>query len=63
MTIKQIWIAECDMCGKTERAHPKPGRYNETDYEPPLGWGHGANKDFIICPECRAASGKELKEV
>ena len=28
--IRQVWIAECDLCGHTEKAKTKPGRYNET---------------------------------
>ena len=50
--IRQIWIAECDLCGETEKAKPKSGRYNETDYTLPDGWGYGHNNDFTLCPEC-----------
>ncbi len=52
--LKQIWIAECDLCGKTEKAKAKDGRYNETVYGLPDGWGYGHNKNFIVCPECLA---------
>lgn len=53
--IKQVWIAECDLCGHTEKAKAKSGRYNETDYTLPDGWGVGHNKYFILCPECLAS--------
>ena len=53
--IKQITIAECDLCGKTERAKSISGRDNETAYNLPDGWGYGHNKDFILCPECLSA--------
>ena len=52
--LKQIWIAECDLCGKTENAKRALGKYYETGYTLPDGWGYGHNKNFIICPECLA---------
>ncbi len=52
--IRQIWIAECDLCGHREDAKAVSGRYNETDYTLPNGWGYGHNKDFTLCPECLA---------
>ncbi len=55
--IRQIWIAECDLCGHTEKAKAKSGRYNETDYTLPDGWGYGHNKDFTLCPECLLLRG------
>lgn len=51
---KQTWIVECDLCGKVERAREVEGRYNETVYDLPKGWGHGHNKNFTLCPECLA---------
>ncbi len=53
--LKQITIAECDLCGKTEPAKAVSGRYNETDYTLPDGWGYAHNKDFVLCPECLSA--------
>ena len=50
--LKQITIAECDLCGKIEHAKAVSERYNETDYTLPDGWGYGHNKDFTLCPEC-----------
>ena len=50
--LKQIWIAECDLCGASEPAQAKIGRYNDTDYELPVGWKQGHNKDFCVCPDC-----------
>ena len=50
--LKQIWIVECDLCGATEPAQLKIGRYNETDYELPIGWKRGYNKNVCICPDC-----------
>ena len=38
--LKQIWIAECDLCGKIERAKAVSGQYNETDYTLPDGWSY-----------------------
>ena len=62
--IRQIWITECDLCGKTEKAKPKSGRYNETDYTLPDGWCHGHNQNFFVCPECLARlSGREGENI
>lgn len=55
--IRQVWIAECDLCGHTEKAKAKSGRCNETDYTLPDGWGYGHNKDFTLCPECLSLRG------
>lgn len=60
--LKQIWIAECDLCGATERAKSVLSPYNETVYELPAGWGRGHNKNFCICPECIASKGKSTEE-
>ena len=49
--IKQMYIAVCDLCGKNEPA-TKLSPYNEEYYELPPDWGHGANKNFILCPKC-----------
>lgn len=57
--LKQITIAECDLCGKTEPAKAAIGRYNETGYDLPDGWSKGHNNNFILCPEC--TSTKELE--
>lgn len=35
--IKQITVAERDICGRTEKARPETFR-NETDYKLPDGW-------------------------
>lgn len=62
--IRQIWIAECDLCGHTEKAKAKSGRYNETDYTLPDGWCHGHNQNFLVCPECLARlSGREGEKI
>ena len=51
--IKQVTIAECDICGTTQQAKPVQGQYNETDYQLPPGWMMSeANKKFCICPKC-----------
>lgn len=53
--LKQIWIAECDLCGRTEECNEGKGFYNDsfhTNYTLPDGWCHGHNKDFLVCPEC-----------
>ena len=36
--LRQIWIAECDLCGKIEPAQHTNGRY-EPEYVLPAGWG------------------------
>lgn len=51
--IKSIWIAECDMCGRTEPAKEITGRYNETKYDLPDGWSRAHNEKFILCPDCQ----------
>ena len=51
--IKQIFVAECDICGATQRALQQTGRYNETDYALPQGWEKSeTNGKFCICPAC-----------
>lgn len=55
--IKQSWVAECDLCGKTECAKMVSGRYNDPSYEVPSGWGYGHNRQFILCPECLLLRG------
>lgn len=51
--IKQITVAECDICGVTEKAKPVAGQYNDTDYKLPEGWMTSeANRQFCICPRC-----------
>lgn len=65
--IKQITVAECDVCGKTEKAKEVSGRYNETEYVIPEGWKQGRNDKVSICPRCAAklwptVYGDEIKE-
>ncbi len=51
--IEMRTVCICDVCGKTVDAIGRQGQYNETDYDPPKGWGKGAaNDDVDICPEC-----------
>ena len=50
--LKQITIAECDLCGRTEKAKAVSGRYNDREYTLPDGWSRAHNKNFILCPEC-----------
>lgn len=57
--IRQIWIAECDLCGHREDAKAVSGRYNETDYTLPNGWRKAHNKDFILCPKCHEKTERE----
>ena len=58
--IKQIWIAQCDCCGKIEQARMMDGQYNELLATLPIGWGYGYNKDFHCCPECSKRMAKEV---
>ncbi|MBQ8697390.1 MAG: hypothetical protein IJ521_00100 [Schwartzia sp.] len=57
--IKQVWVAQCDLCGKIENAKLVAGRYNETAPTLPEGWICGYNKDFHCCPECAKQIEKE----
>lgn len=41
--IKQITVAECDICGRTEKAIPETFR-NETNYTLPEGWTASARR-------------------
>lgn len=51
--IEQIMIAQCDICGVTQKAKPKPGQYNETEYTVPDGWVRSETNDkFCICAQC-----------
>lgn len=54
--LKQITIAECDLCGRTEKAKAVSGRYNDREYTLPDGWSRAHNKEFILCPECQTAT-------
>lgn len=50
--IKQITVAECDICGTTQNAKLVTWQ-NETNYTLPIGWVQSkANQQFCICPEC-----------
>lgn len=61
--IKQITVAECDVCGKTEKAKQIPWQYNETEYVVPDGWKHGFGEMGIcICAECAAKLGSVLDD-
>ena len=57
--IKQIWITQCDLCGKTEKVRLGSGQYNETTPYLPEGWERGHNKEFHVCPECSKYREKE----
>ena len=60
--IKQIWIAECDCCGKVVPAVEKSGYRDDPIYLPPDNWGRGYNQSFIVCPDCKAdCSLKKLR--
>ena len=50
--IKQVWIVQCDLCGKIERAKEHFSARNENFAEIPDGWGNGYNKDCHLCPDC-----------
>lgn len=60
--IKQIWIAQCDLCGKMENARIIMDQYNEEGHTLPIGWGEGYNKDVHLCPECSKRMMKEVGE-
>lgn len=51
--IKQITVAECDICGRTDKAKTRYGQYNETDYVLPDGWVKSpVNGKVCLCPMC-----------
>ena len=60
--IKKVWIAQCDLCGKMEKARLVDGQYNEQQPTLPIGWSEGYNKDFHCCPECSKRIAKEAGE-
>lgn len=60
--IKQIWIAQCDVCGKMENARIMMGRYNEEEHMLPIGWGNGYTEDIHLCPECSKRMMKKVGE-
>ena len=58
--IKQIVVAECDICGVMQKAKLGRGQYNEDSYVLPDGWMRSeANSDFCICSECWKKLTKE----
>ena len=60
--IKQITVAECDICGATQKAKAVSDYRNGTDYTLPPGWMQSeANREFCICPECWKKLTKEDK--
>lgn len=56
--LKQVWIAQCDLCGKEEKAKAVRGRYDEPEQTLPDGWKCGYNKAFHLCGECAAVVNK-----
>lgn len=50
--IKQITVAECDICGAMEKARVEGTQRDEYN-EVPKGWVRSAtNNNFCICPKC-----------
>ena len=60
--IKQIWVAQCDVCGKTENARIMVGAYNDEVHTLPVGWGYGYNENMHLCPECSKRIMKKVGE-
>ena len=60
--IKQMWIAQCDVCGKMENARTTMGQYNEDVHTLPIGWGYGYTEDIHLCPECSKRMMKKVGE-
>ena len=50
--LKQVWICECDICGKNARATMKLERDNNSEPSMPDGWCYAYNPKIHICPEC-----------
>lgn len=49
---KQIWVVQCDTCGKTGNALLLSDRYNSIEIRLPNGWSFGFHKDVHLCPDC-----------
>ena len=62
MMIKKIWIAQCDLCGKMEKAMLVDGQYNEQQPTLPIEWGNGYTEDIHLCPECSKRMMKKVGE-
>lgn len=52
--IKQITVAECDICGRIESAVWRYSQREDTGwYEEPEGWHRSpGNAEMILCPAC-----------
>lgn len=50
--IKQVYIVQCDICGKIDLAKISSGQYNETNYILPDEWNYGHTKEIHLCPDC-----------
>ena len=51
--IKQMFMVECDICGKLAKPKHTMVRNEEDVYTPPDGWIRSrANPSVIMCPEC-----------
>ena len=51
--LKQIYVAQCDLCGKIESAKQTFFR-NEYEYSLPDGWSKSAvNANVCLCPACK----------
>lgn len=55
MSLQQITVAKCDLCGHTETATPTICGHDRMFYSLPQGWGvAAANQNVHICPNCMA---------
>lgn len=51
--IKEITVAQCDICGFSEPAKAVTVQYNETAYMLPKGWAQSVIDAHIsFCPKC-----------
>lgn len=50
--IKKVWLVQCDLCGKMEKARLVDRQYNEQQPTLPTGWGYNYNGRVHLCPEC-----------
>ena len=62
MSLKQLWIAQCDLCGKIKNLRITTGQYNEVECTLPTDWRYGRNKNMHLCPECAKRIMKEVGE-
>lgn len=62
MGVKQIMVAQCDICGAMEPAKAERAEYNGTRYTIPDDWQFGTNEGVTICPKCAELLSMRIKK-